>query len=128
MVDESQNGLVEVLGECDPLVSIDIDLLGRAMLIEVQTYPIQKKALTPEYLRDNVHLRARTANIAAMLRTRDAVRRRIDNVFEVSGSHGFHSTFKINEVTGPRVYSYPYSRYHRQRRRRSWRGIQIVHG
>ncbi|PPQ74074.1 hypothetical protein CVT24_012944 [Panaeolus cyanescens] len=74
LVDESQNGQIQVLGECDPL-----------------TYPIQKKALTPEYLRDHVHLRARTANVAAMLRTRDALRRRIDNVFEDQGFTHIHT-------------------------------------
>ncbi|KZT63665.1 asparaginyl-tRNA synthetase [Daedalea quercina L-15889] len=44
---------VQVVGECDPA-----------------TYPIQKQALTMEYLRDNCHFRARTSRISEMLRLR----------------------------------------------------------
>ncbi|KAF9532407.1 asparaginyl-tRNA synthetase [Crepidotus variabilis] len=68
LVDEKTGGVIEVLGECDP-----------------ETYPIQKKALTPEYLRDHAHLRARTAHIAAMLRLRDVLGRRINSWFEDQG-------------------------------------------
>ncbi|KAF8964098.1 hypothetical protein BDZ97DRAFT_1660824 [Flammula alnicola] len=64
-----QSGEVVVLGECDP-----------------EEYPIQKKDLTSEYLRDHVHLRARTSHIAAILRLRDILGRRIDSWF---GNHGF---------------------------------------
>ncbi|TFK68359.1 asparaginyl-tRNA synthetase, partial [Pluteus cervinus] len=59
---------VSVLGSCDP-----------------EEYPIQKKALTNEYLRDNAHLRARTDNIAAMLRLRDTLNKRISSFFEDQG-------------------------------------------
>ena len=48
-----------------------------------QTYPIQKKALSTEYLRDNAYLRARTGHIAAMLRLRDQVSRSLTQFFEV---------------------------------------------
>ncbi|EIN08654.1 asparaginyl-tRNA synthetase [Punctularia strigosozonata HHB-11173 SS5] len=47
---------VDVIGECDP---------------EVSTYPIQKQALSTEYLRDHCHLRTKTDAIASMLRLRD---------------------------------------------------------
>ncbi|KAI1795916.1 asparaginyl-tRNA synthetase [Ganoderma leucocontextum] len=62
----------EVLGECDTDV-------GR-------TYPMQKQALTVEYLRDYCHLRARTREIGAMLRLRDSTTRAIHNYF---GDNGF---------------------------------------
>lgn len=44
-----------------------IEIVGTA---EGETYPLQKKAHSPEFLRDMVHLRARTAATAAMLRMR----------------------------------------------------------
>ncbi|KAJ7504355.1 asparaginyl-tRNA synthetase [Mycena galericulata] len=56
---------VEILGACDP-----------------DTYPIQKQALTPEYLRDNIHLRARTDAIAAMVRLRGHLMRGLHRYFE----------------------------------------------
>ncbi|KAJ6581507.1 asparaginyl-tRNA synthetase [Mycena capillaripes] len=57
---------VEILGECDP-----------------DTYPIQKKAHTPEYLRENAHLRARTDAIAAMVRLRGHLMRELGRYFEI---------------------------------------------
>ncbi|RXW20565.1 hypothetical protein EST38_g5297 [Candolleomyces aberdarensis] len=68
VVDEKQPDSIVVLGECDP-----------------ETYPIQKKALTNEYLRDNAHLRARTSQIAAMLRLRDNLTHRIGSWFSSQG-------------------------------------------
>ncbi|KAJ7091379.1 asparaginyl-tRNA synthetase [Mycena belliarum] len=59
---------IEILGACDP-----------------DTYPIQKQALTPEYLRDNTHLRARTDAIAAMVRLRALLTRGLDRYFEAQG-------------------------------------------
>ncbi|KAJ7180674.1 hypothetical protein C8R46DRAFT_1173201 [Mycena filopes] len=56
---------VEILGACPP-----------------ETYPIQKQALTPEYLRDNTHLRARTDAISAMVRLRGLLMRKLDRYFE----------------------------------------------
>ncbi|KAL0949111.1 hypothetical protein HGRIS_009198 [Hohenbuehelia grisea] len=52
---------------------------------DIQNYPIQKKALTNEYLRDNVHLRARTDRIASMLRLRSACSRLMHKEFEGMG-------------------------------------------
>ncbi|KAF5314722.1 hypothetical protein D9611_007274 [Ephemerocybe angulata] len=60
VVDEKEAGAIVVLGECDP-----------------ESYPIQKKTLTPEYLRDHTHLRARTTQIASMLRLRHTLNRRL---------------------------------------------------
>lgn len=52
----------------------------------LQTYPMQKQALTVEYLRDFCHLRARTREIGAMLRLRDSTTRAFHNYFAVSTS------------------------------------------
>ena len=51
-----------------------------------QTYPMQKQALTVEYLRDHCHLRARTREIGAMLRLRDTTTRAIHDYFKVRSS------------------------------------------
>ncbi|KAI0300599.1 asparaginyl-tRNA synthetase [Multifurca ochricompacta] len=56
---------VEVLGACDP-----------------ETYPIQKQALTTEYLRDHAHLRVRTDVHGAVLRLRDTVMRSLHEFFQ----------------------------------------------
>ncbi|KAH9483840.1 Asparagine--tRNA ligase [Psilocybe cubensis] len=68
LVDQADAGRVAVLGECNP-----------------DTYPIQKQELSIEHLRDNVHLRARTSHIAAMLRLRDRLQRQINSWFEEQG-------------------------------------------
>ncbi|KZT19956.1 hypothetical protein NEOLEDRAFT_1151679 [Neolentinus lepideus HHB14362 ss-1] len=65
---------VEVIGECDP-----------------ELYPIQKQALSVEYLRDNCHLRARTSPIAAMLRLRDTSKTAIHDFFKREGFHSVHT-------------------------------------
>ncbi|KAH6906665.1 hypothetical protein BKA70DRAFT_1493239 [Coprinopsis sp. MPI-PUGE-AT-0042] len=66
--DVQEGASVTVLGECDPIA-----------------YPIQKKDLSPEYLRDNVHLRARTDTIAGILRLRHRLQREIDDWFDNRG-------------------------------------------
>ncbi|EGO03611.1 hypothetical protein SERLA73DRAFT_175149 [Serpula lacrymans var. lacrymans S7.3] len=65
---ELQVDTVEVIGECDP-----------------ETYPIQKQALSVEYLRDNVHLRARTDSVGSMLHLRDSTQRVLHRFFERQG-------------------------------------------
>ncbi|KAK7440970.1 asparaginyl-tRNA synthetase [Stygiomarasmius scandens] len=85
---------VEVLGSCDP-----------------ETYPIQKQTLSNEFLRDNVHLRGRTSAIAAMLRLRHALQKRLGAYFEEQGftyintpiltsndAEGAGETFKIAKI------------------------------
>ncbi|KAF8331606.1 hypothetical protein F5887DRAFT_59710 [Amanita rubescens] len=62
---------VELLGECPH-----------------DAYPIQKQALSNEYLRDHTHLRARTDKIAAMIRLRSVLQRGIDDWFN---NQGFYS-------------------------------------
>ncbi|KAI0831261.1 asparaginyl-tRNA synthetase [Trametes gibbosa] len=63
-----------VLGGCDP-----------------ETYPMQKQALTVEYLRDNCHLRARTREIGAMLRLRDSTTKAINDYFHDNGFVHVHT-------------------------------------
>ncbi|KIJ12198.1 hypothetical protein PAXINDRAFT_118299 [Paxillus involutus ATCC 200175] len=62
---ELQVDSVEVLGECNP-----------------ETYPIQKQALSVEYLRDHAHLRPRTDANASMLRLRSSLLRSLHDFFE----------------------------------------------
>ncbi|RPD66091.1 asparaginyl-tRNA synthetase [Lentinus tigrinus ALCF2SS1-7] len=64
----------EVLGACDP-----------------ETYPMQKQALTVEYLRDHCHLRPRTREIGAMLRLRDTTTRAIHEYFHDNGFVHIHT-------------------------------------
>ncbi|KAI0792582.1 asparaginyl-tRNA synthetase [Abortiporus biennis] len=59
---------VECLGECDP-----------------EEYPIQKKALTVDYLRDHCHLRTRTAENASMVRLRHTTLKSLQDYFDNEG-------------------------------------------
>ncbi|KAF9010280.1 hypothetical protein BDQ17DRAFT_1300040 [Cyathus striatus] len=68
LIDESADGRVEILGESDP-----------------ETYPIQKHDHSTEYLRNHVHLRARTSKTASMVRIRNQLGRRIGDWFEDQG-------------------------------------------
>ncbi|KAK0217385.1 asparaginyl-tRNA synthetase [Armillaria nabsnona] len=65
---------VEILGGCDP-----------------EIYPIQKQALSTEYLRENMHLRARTDNISAMLRLRSRLMHSVMNYFNTQGFYFTHT-------------------------------------
>ena len=67
-------------GQAKELQVKAVDVLGAC---PQETYPIQKKDLTNEYLRENVHLRARTTAIAAMLRLRDCLHRSIHDYLKV---------------------------------------------
>ncbi|KAH9854186.1 asparaginyl-tRNA synthetase [Lenzites betulinus] len=71
---ELQVSQAELLGGCDP-----------------ETYPMQKQALTVEYLRDHCHLRARTREIGAMLRLRDSTTRAINDYFHDNGFVHVHT-------------------------------------
>ncbi|KAI9064391.1 asparaginyl-tRNA synthetase [Trametes sanguinea] len=71
---ELQVSEAEVLGECDP-----------------EVYPMQKKALTVEYLRDHCHLRARTREIGAMLRLRDSAASAMHDYFHTNGFIHVHT-------------------------------------
>ncbi|KZT13194.1 asparaginyl-tRNA synthetase [Laetiporus sulphureus 93-53] len=100
---ELQVSSVEVVGDCDSA-----------------TYPIQKKALTVEYLRDHCHFRARTDAIASMLRLRDSASRSLHQFFETHGFTNVHTpiltsndcegageTFRIAPTSSPLTSSSP---------------------
>lgn len=71
---EIQAGTVDVLGWADP-----------------ETYPLQKKEMTYEYLREVAHMRPRTATFASILRIRSAVSLAIHEFFSKQGFYYLHS-------------------------------------
>ena len=60
----------------------EVHLLGDA---EPETYPLQKKRHTPEFLREIAHLRPRTNTFGAMARVRNAVAFAIHSFFQERG-------------------------------------------
>lgn len=54
-------------------VELSIDSLQIIGAADAKTYPLQKKAHSPEFLRENVHLRSRSAAAGAVLRIRAAL-------------------------------------------------------
>ncbi|KAG8764592.1 asparaginyl-tRNA synthetase, partial [Ceratobasidium sp. 428] len=88
---------LEVLGTCDP-----------------SAYPLQKKTHTHEHLRENTHLRPRTEETAAVLRTRALLARSICEYFDseqfiqvhtpiITGNdtEGAGETFRVVPASGP---------------------------
>ena len=59
-----------------------VELLGTA---DPETYPLQKKRHTPEFLREIAHLRPRTNTFGAMARVRSAVAYAIHSFFQERG-------------------------------------------
>ena len=60
----------------------EVQLLGAA---DPETYPLQKKRHTPEFLREIAHLRPRTNTFGAMARVRNAVAYAIHSFFQERG-------------------------------------------
>ncbi len=60
----------------------EIELLGTS---DPETYPLQKKRHTPEFLREIAHLRPRTNTFGAMARVRNAVAFAIHSFFQERG-------------------------------------------
>ena len=60
----------------------EVELIGTA---EPETYPLQKKRHTPEFLREIAHLRPRTNTFGAMARVRNAVAYAIHSFFQERG-------------------------------------------
>ncbi len=60
----------------------EVQLIGSA---EPETYPLQKKRHTPEFLREIAHLRPRTNTFGAMARVRNAVAYAIHSFFQERG-------------------------------------------
>jgi asparaginyl-tRNA synthetase len=65
-----------------------VELLGH---IDPETYPLQKKDMTFEYLRDVAHLRARTATFASVFRLRSIASLAIHEFFKNRGFHYVHT-------------------------------------
>ena len=63
-------------------------MLGRA---DASTYPIQPKAHSMEYLRENAHLRPRTATFGAVFRIRHAMAFAVHKYFNDNGFFYWHS-------------------------------------
>lgn len=91
---ELQVEKVDWVGECDPEVSF----MEKCFEMQEshgfpQVYPIQKQALSVDYLRDHCHLRARTDQAAAVVRYRDHAMKALHNYFEVRLSS--YNPFKV---------------------------------
>ena len=69
-------------GQRYELQARDVLLLGGA---DPETYPLQKKRHTPEFLREIAHLRPRTNTFGAMARVRNAVAFAIHSFFQERG-------------------------------------------
>jgi len=65
---------IEILGECDP-----------------ETYPIQPKKHTLEFLRENAHLRFRTNTFGAIFRVRNAMSFAVHKYFNENGFNYLHT-------------------------------------
>lgn len=65
---------LEVLGECSP-----------------DTYPLQKKKMSMEYLRENAHLRARTNTFGAVYRIRNSLSFAVHSFFQERGFLYIHT-------------------------------------
>ena len=70
-------------GQRFELQAREVQLIGGA---DPETYPLQKKRHTPEFLREIAHLRPRTNTFGAMARVRSAVAFAIHSFFQ---EHGF---------------------------------------
>lgn len=65
---------IEILGECNP-----------------ETYPIQPKKHTLEFLRENAHLRFRTSTFGAIFRVRNAMSFAVHKYFNENGFNYLHT-------------------------------------
>ncbi|KIM21318.1 hypothetical protein M408DRAFT_333518 [Serendipita vermifera MAFF 305830] len=75
---------IKVLGECD-----------------AETYPIQKKTHTTEFLREHAHFRPRTDEIARMLRLRHAVKKGFEEYYDMHGFLNVHAPIvTLNDCEG----------------------------
>ena len=69
-------------GQKYEIQATSIDLVGAA---DPETYPLQKKRHTPEFLREIAHLRPRTNTFGAMARVRNALSMAIHTFFQNRG-------------------------------------------
>lgn len=82
--------LVKSLGKGQNLeVKVDsISLVGDS---DPETYPLQKKGHTLEFLREQIHLRSRSNTIGASMRVRSSVSQAIHQYFKENGFFYIHS-------------------------------------
>lgn len=71
---ELQASLIELLGPADP-----------------ENYPLQKKEMTLEYLREVAHMRVRTATFSSVLRIRSRISYAIHRFFQENGFYYAHT-------------------------------------
>ena len=69
-------------GQLTEIKASKVDIYGKA---DPETYPIQKKGATVEFLRTIAHLRPRTNTFGAMARLRNCVSRSIHDFFQEQG-------------------------------------------
>ena len=69
-------------GQKYEIQATSIDLVGAA---DPETYPLQKKQHTPEFLREIAHLRPRTNTFGAMARVRNALSMAVHAFFQKPG-------------------------------------------
>lgn len=75
-------------GQNVELQAVAIEILGTA---DAETYPLQKKGHTLEFLREIAHLRPRTNTFGAVLRVRHAMAFAIHKYFNDNGFYYLHS-------------------------------------
>jgi asparaginyl-tRNA synthetase len=82
--------LVESPGQEQPveIQAVEVEVIGTA---DAETYPLQKKGHTLEFLREIAHLRPRTNTFGAVLRIRHALAFAIHNYFNNIGFYCLHS-------------------------------------
>jgi asparaginyl-tRNA synthetase len=82
--------LVESTGSGQP-VEIQVETIELYGAANVETYPLQKKGHTVEFLREIAHLRPRTNTFGAVLRIRHAMAYAIHKYFNDSGFYYLHT-------------------------------------
>ncbi len=75
-------------GQAVELIARDIEVYGSA---DPETYPLQKKGHSMEFLREIAHLRPRTNTFGAVLRIRHAMSFAIHNYFNDNGFYYLHT-------------------------------------
>ena len=72
-------------------VEIQVDELKIHGLADAETYPIQPKKHSLEFLREKAHLRVRTNTFSAVMRMRSALAYAVHSYFQQNGFYYFHA-------------------------------------
>jgi asparaginyl-tRNA synthetase len=75
-------------GQAVELTAVSIEVLGWA---DPETYPLQKKRHSFEFLREIAHLRPRTNSLGAMLRVRSSLAQGVHQFFQAEGFFQVHT-------------------------------------